>query len=171
MTDEDLWAEPGHDSGGRRTRRPRLGGFDYVGRQTYHLVSVTQDRIPVLVRDVASQVVRDLDRAAGATAFALLVYVIMPDHVHVLAQGTTDDAHAVRFVQRFKQLSGHRYAQQCGRRLWQQSFYDRVLRKTEDVPAIGQYILENPVRAGLVSSVEEWPYAGGTLVGGRGGRS
>jgi REP element-mobilizing transposase RayT len=96
--------------------------------------------------------VERLEDAAAFQDFELLVYTVMPDHVHILAAGLTEDANAVRFMQRFKQTSGYAFAQQYGHRLWQQSFFDRVLRRDEDVTALARYILENPVRAGLIST-------------------
>ena len=47
--------------------------------------------------------------------------------------------------------------------LWQDGFYDHVLRREEDSLAIAAYIVANPVRAGLVKSVTEYPYSGSAL--------
>ncbi len=38
--------------------------------------------------------------------------------------------------------------------------YDRVLRKEEATAAVVQYVLANPVRAGLAQSIGEWPFCG-----------
>ena len=143
-----------------------MANFDYTGRHAYHLVVVTSGRTPVLVNDLAAQTVIDLRRAASATHFELLAYVVMPDHVHVLALGVTDDAVATGFVQRFKQFSGYRFKQRAGRPLWQWSFFDHTLRREEDVIAVARYIVGNPVRAGLAAREDEWPYQGGTLITG-----
>ena len=43
--------------------------------------------------------------------------------------------------------------------LWQDGYYERVLRKSEDVLAIIDYILDNPVRAGLVSRPLDYPFS------------
>ena len=39
-------------------------------------------------------------------------------------------------------------------------FYDHVIRKSEDIVVQVRYILDNPVRKGLVSSWEEYPFKG-----------
>jgi hypothetical protein len=44
------------------------------------------------------------------------------------------------------------------------SFYDRIVRRGDDAREIAAYILDNPVRAGLIRSGEVWPFSGGTLV-------
>jgi putative transposase len=132
---------------------------------------VTFGRTPVLVGAWAKSVEEALSRAAAATDFEILAYVVMPDHVHLLVQGKTDDANGLRFMQRLKQAAGYAFRKADGRKLWQESFYDHIVRRDEDVASIGRYISENPVRAGLVAVAEDWPYAGGALLADRGGRS
>ena len=44
--------------------------------------------------------------------------------------------------------------------LWQDGYYERVLRRDEDIKEVARYIFENPVRAGLVQSPTEYPYLG-----------
>ncbi len=41
--------------------------------------------------------------------------------------------------------------------LWQKSFYNHALRKNEDVRAIARYIVSNPLRAGLVENIGDYP--------------
>jgi hypothetical protein len=43
---------------------------------------------------------------------------------------------------------------------WQKSFFDHVLRSDESAAEKWEYVRQNPVRAGLVASADEWPYAG-----------
>jgi REP element-mobilizing transposase RayT len=43
---------------------------------------------------------------------------------------------------------------------WQKDFYDHVIRTNEDIAAQVRYILDNPVRKGLASSWEEYPFKG-----------
>ena len=85
----------------------------------------------------------------------------MPDHVHVLVLGRSDSANLLSFVQRFKQLTGFDFRRATRRRLWQQSFYDRVLRVDEDLAHVAAYIFGNPVRAGLAGSDAEYALSGG----------
>jgi hypothetical protein len=42
-------------------------------------------------------------------------------------------------------------------------FYDHVLRAEEDRAAVIRYLLENPIRAGLVRNLLEYPYWGSGL--------
>jgi REP element-mobilizing transposase RayT len=145
----------------RRFRPRRLTTFDYTGRHAYHLVVVTANRKKVLVGDLARSVMPQLGAAATATAFELLSFVVMPDHVHILAQGLDDGSSAVRLVQRFKQTTAFHYKKETGEQLWQWSYYDHVLRREENVDEVARYIRANPVRAGLASVEGEWSYVGG----------
>jgi hypothetical protein len=46
------------------------------------------------------------------------------------------------------------------RNLWQKRWYDHILRRNQDVRKSGEYILNNPVRRGLVEDWHEYPYCG-----------
>ncbi len=44
--------------------------------------------------------------------------------------------------------------------LWKEGFFDHVLRSDESYSQKWNYVRENPARAGLVNSAEDWPYQG-----------
>ncbi len=44
--------------------------------------------------------------------------------------------------------------------LWQRSSYDVILDGHRPTEEIARYILDNPVRKGLVAQWDEWPYSG-----------
>jgi len=78
----------------------------------------------------------------------------------MLAEGTTLGSDLRRFVSSFKQNSGFTFSRERAARLWQNGYYDRVLRDDEATLTVVRYILENPVRAGLVARVSDYPYLG-----------
>ncbi|MBI2498308.1 MAG: hypothetical protein HYV75_10495 [Opitutae bacterium] len=89
----------------------------------------------------------------------------MPDHMHLLWLGLTpnsDQRVAIEFAR--KQL---RPALAPVR--WQQQAHDRVLRDHEALPeafrTVAHYILENPVRAGLVSRWRDYSFIGACVAG------
>jgi hypothetical protein len=47
--------------------------------------------------------------------------------------------------------------------LWQRYGFEHVLRADEETLGVVRYTLENPVRAGLVARVEDYPFAGSTV--------
>jgi putative transposase len=44
--------------------------------------------------------------------------------------------------------------------LWQPGFFDHALRNDESYIQKWEYVRENPVRGGLVSLADDWPYQG-----------
>ena len=81
-----------------------------------------------------------------------LGFVVMPDHIHwlfVLREGALSDA-----VAAVKSVSAHR----LGRRIWQSGYYDHAVRSEEDLRALAGYIVANPVRAGLVKRIGDYPH-------------
>jgi putative transposase len=146
----------------RRKPRPRIGSFDYRGPHGYHIILLTQGRAPHFTdRSLAHRCVKHLKTTAERLGFRLLAFSLMPDHLHVLVLGRNDAADLIRFVQRFKQVTAFDFKRETGLRLWQQSFYDHVLRAEEDLASVAAYILANPIRAGLAAQSDEYPLSGG----------
>jgi putative transposase len=81
----------------------------------------------------------------------------MPDHLHIVAEGSADDSNCLTFARVFKQRTAFTWKQLNHAQLWQKGFHDHVLRNDEDTRSIVRYVLENPVRAGLVESKDP-PY-------------
>jgi len=84
----------------------------------------------------------------------------MPDHFHALVSVLSEAGRADRCVKCAKQQTSFHFKKTYGRRLWQPSFFDRTLRENESALTVIKYIVCNPVRAGLASSPDEYPYWG-----------
>ena len=102
-------------------------------------------------------------RVSADEHFSVLAYCFMPDHVHLLIQGETDHADCRSFIKYSKQCSGFHYRKTFGERLWQRYGYERTLRNEEATLSVARYILENPLRAGLVSAVQDYAFLGSDL--------
>jgi len=138
-----------------------LQHFDYVGFHRYSLTFCTMGRQPLFVtQPVVDLVLEQFLRSAGEERFALIAYCFMPDHVHLLVGGTCETSDGKRFISRAKQYSGFYFKQRHQQRLWQRYPFERVLRSNEATLIVARYILENPVRAGLVSDPREYPFLG-----------
>ena len=84
----------------------------------------------------------------------------MPDHVHLLVSGLEETSDGRRFVSLAKQLAAFHVAKQFDVRRWQHYGYEHVLRGDEDTLAVARYIVANPLRARLATSVFEYPFVG-----------
>ena len=78
----------------------------------------------------------------------------------MLVEGLRTDSHLLKFVGMFKQRTAFAHAQSQGGRLWQEGFFDRVLRDEDDLLGIAAYIVANPMRAGLCGRVHDYPHLG-----------
>jgi putative transposase len=148
--------------GPRVTARPhRLPGFSYKGQHRYSLTFCAQNRRSVFVdADVVTDLLEQILIAAGAWHFEIFAYCFMPDHLHLLVTGTSDSADLIAFAHDVKQRVAYRYLRNHDGRLWQKGFYDHIVRDREAFLTIAKYILENPVRAGIVAAPRDYPFSG-----------
>ena len=72
----------------------------------------------------------------------------MPDHVHVLCEGLQPQASLQVFVRRFKQYSAFAHSRRTGRRLWQEGYYEHVVRQGDTTAAIARYVIETQFARG-----------------------
>ena len=96
------------------------------------------------------------------TAGTSCIYILMPDHVHLFARPEIDARSKADWVQMWKSVSSRRItaALFINPPIWQSEYFDRYLRSSENYSAKWDYVEQNAVRAGLVETVEAWPYRG-----------
>jgi len=89
--------------------------------------------------------------------------VVMPDHVHLIFTPLDNEQAAEIYslgeiMDAIKGASAHKINRKLGRtgKVWQTESFDRVLRSSEKLDEKIQYILDNPVRKGLVSGWAEY---------------
>ncbi len=89
-------------------------------------------------------------------------YVLMPDHVHFFCAAKRDERRLETFVGKWKEWTAKYCHQRLGLEppLWQERFFDHVLRSSESYQQKWDYVCQNPVRAGLVARSEEWRFQG-----------
>ena len=84
--------------------------------------------------------------------------VVMPDHAHLVVTPYPDWA-LERILERAKRVSSHHAKRELGlREVWERESFDHMLRSTESAEQKSEYIRMNPVRAGLVTSPDDWPW-------------
>jgi len=107
----------------------------------------------------ASAVCGVLDTPSNWLDAQALCWVLMPDHWHALIQPGAR-VPLPDLMQRINSLSARATNSASGRhgRVWQPAYHDHALRKDEDVLACARYIVANPLRAGLVTRLHDYPY-------------
>ena len=84
----------------------------------------------------------------------------MPNHVHIVMHGRSDVADLRRFAKIAKQRVAYSLRQEHGvRNVWQEGFHDWVLRPEYPLKDAICYVLNNPVRAGLVARAEDFVHS------------
>ena len=137
--------------------RLRIGRFSEPGR-IYLITAVVHQRQPFFVDwRLGRLVVKQLREAQEEGWADFLTWVVMPDHVHCLLQ--LRDRTLAEVMCRIKARSSRAVNLALRRqgRLWQKGYHDRAVRKEEDLKDLARYVILNPVRAGLVTRVHDYP--------------
>jgi REP element-mobilizing transposase RayT len=157
-------------------RHPRLAGFDYTTSGYYFVTICTQRPLPLFGTveegtmrlrpggEMVQQAWRDL--LALHPGVSVDIDIAMPDHVHAIVVLEDDPQRALSLsdlMHRYKSLTTRRYAQgvrdqgwPCfAGQLWQEGFYDHVIREEAELEAVRRYILENPLRWELRRAARE----------------
>jgi len=129
-----------------------------------HFVTFCTDHRWTLPERVRS-IVLDCCLHDNAEKFDLRVAVVMPDHVHLIFTPLVDHEameiySLANIMDAIKGASAHKINQALGRkgRVWQPESFDHVLRSSESLDVKIQYLLENPVRKGLVKEWADYPW-------------
>src|SRR5258705_8740226 len=141
-------------------RQPRLGRIFATG-PLYFVTFCTYGRQQVW------QTIRSTQRSfffakRAENNFNVAVgrYVIMPDHVHLFVRGGRS-FRLGQWIGALKQaLAKSATLSRAKGQIWEEGFFDHVLRSNESYSQKWNYVRENPVRAGLVKSSADWPYQG-----------
>ena len=138
-----------------------LPAFAYTGRFQYFLTFCTFERSPVFVAAESVRIVHEqILRACAEEGFQIHAYCYMSDHVHFVVEAQHANSDLKRFVARAKQYAAFYFKQATKQRLWQRYGYERVLRNEEERIAFVRYVIQNPIRAGLVDAPLEYPFWG-----------
>jgi putative transposase len=133
-----------------------------VANQVYFMTIRAFKHQAPFVRDDLNQAIVDiLVEDQSRQNCAVFTYCLMPDHLHFLVSPGQDGISVLAFTDQFKGKTTNRSWQAGWQgKLWQPRYYDHIVRAEEDSLAIAEYILNNPVRKGLVARAEEWPWGG-----------
>ena len=140
-----------------RSHSLRTGRFSEPGR-VYLLTAVLQAREPLLADlHLARLLVYELRGAHEQGLASFLAWVVMPDHLHWLLR--LGDGNLDALMRRVKARSALAISHRRGRTgpLWQDGYHDHALRHEDDIKALARYVLANPLRAGLVERLGDYP--------------
>jgi REP element-mobilizing transposase RayT len=146
-------------------RSTRLPPQNYTGRQTYFITICCHKCLPHLQSTAtATHVLALLFQSAAKHSFRLHAFCLMPDHLHILAEGAHDNSNLREFIRLFKQRTAFAFRQSHNSALWEMSYYDHILRSHDSIEQIATYIWSNPVRNHLCPTPADYPYSGSQTI-------
>lgn len=87
-------------------------------------------------------------------------YVIMPDHIHLFCAPRDLNCRLKAWITYWKNEVTRQWPRKNEKPIWQREFWDTQLRREESYGNKWEYVRQNPVRAGLVESPDDWPFCG-----------
>ena len=139
------------------SHRLRFGRHSEPGR-AYLVTAVVHNRQPVFSDwRTGRLLVAEFRRAHDEGSVDSIAWVVMPDHFHWLMPLRDGDLPQVigstksRCTQAMNRMTGRSGP------LWQTGYHDRAIRDGEELLPFARYIIANPLRAGLVKRIGDYP--------------
>ena len=145
----------GNSPGNAALRRGRYSEPNRI----YLVTACTHYRAPLFQDWRAGRlVVAEMRRLHELSQIKSLAWAVMPDHWHWLLQlgAMIDLAQVMNVTKGRSAMAVNRLLGRTGP-VWQRGYHDHALRHDEDVRVVARYVVANPVRAGLVAHVGEYP--------------
>ena len=142
-------------------RLPHLEPFDRF--PLLFITACTHDRRPLLATPAAVTLLRDIwYESLAIDDWAVGRYVIMPDHIHLFARPGPSAKPLAKWIQGWKSISARQLtaSRLLSSPVWQRDYFDHFVRSVDSYSEKWDYVRANPVRAGLVSHVDDWPHQG-----------
>ncbi len=118
-----------------------------------------------LAQPEIANIVKEAMHYRDGKVFDLHAFCIMSNHVHVIFEIIEADCQSAqpdlsKVMQSLKRHTARQANLILGRQgaFWQDESYDHVIRNNEEYTRIVNYVLENPVKAGLVAQWDEWQW-------------
>ena len=144
----------------KRRKNIRLAKEIYSNpNQIFSIIICVKDRRPIFENtDWAEKTIVTLKTGPFGKGVKCYSYCLMPDHLHL--QLSPRNGNLIDLINGWKSYTAN-LLRKIGLEgsCWQRSFYDHALRKDEDIQMVAEYIVNNPVRVGLVKKWEEYPYS------------
>ncbi|MCD6358556.1 MAG: transposase [Dehalococcoidia bacterium] len=145
-----------------RRQPTRLKDFDYAAANKVFFLTLCSRDGQLIFTHVAlnADVIECIKEERKRVGHAVYVYCIMPDHLHLLSSPLESGISVIQFMGGLSSKITRllwKYGVGRGKQL-QRSFYDHVVRKEENLRQVAEYILNNPVRKGLVAGWEDYPF-------------
>ena len=107
-----------------------------------------------------ARIVADNLRHFDGTRYRLISFCIMPNHVHVLIE-VAERWSLSQILHGWRSYTANEANRVLGRtgRFWMEEYFDRFIRDDKHFRSVLSYIRMNPVKAGLTTDPDAWPWS------------
>ncbi len=91
--------------------------------------------------------------------YDLQAWVVMPNHVHLVVSPHVEMWKITKAVKGYSAKEANLLLGRTGQPFWQSESFDRWVRDRWEMARIVRYVEENPVKAGLTTHAEQWPWS------------
>ena len=135
----------------------------YVQGGTYFFTLVTYQREPIFSNKMAIQIYSEANKHINKKhPFSILAYVILPDHIHCiwkLPDGDSNYSTRWRLIKSFFTREWKKNSPNRQKSIWQERYWEHVIRDQKDFENHFDYIHFNPVKHGIVSDPFNYLYS------------
>lgn len=134
-------------------------GRQSAAHRIYLCTTIVRERRPAFSDWRTGRLLVDALRWHDTTAATrTIAFVVMPDHLHWLLE-LRGSASLSQIMASVKKRSARTINARAGLtgQFWQPGYHDHAVRREEDLRALAYYVIRNPVRAGLVRSIRDYP--------------
>lgn len=129
-----------------REKKHRLGKEFYRGEKTVSFTACIENRNRVFVsNDIFKVFEKILLEEINQFVCQTLIYLFMPDHLHLILKGENEKSDVIKCIDMFKQKTGFWFYKNSNHSEWQKDYHDHIIRNDEDLKKHIYYILNNPV--------------------------
>jgi len=117
--------------------------------QEFHLASASEKK----------RIICELGRWRTKGHWKLCGFVVMDNHLHAVVQPVNGNRLG-DIMRKFKTWTSRRnILKQTGQALWEEGYDDNVIQSCEELRNVLEYMHNNPVRAGMVTRADQYPWS------------
>jgi putative transposase len=133
----------------------------YENGCAYFITTKTRHNLPLFSSEINCKILLlSLEFFKLVLDYKIFAYCLMPDHLHIILQpiGVYNFSYIMKmlkgsFARKYNKMNS------AEGRIWQRTFYDEGIRSIDMLLQKIEYIHDNPVKAGLVTSPEQYQYS------------
>ena len=139
----------------------------YIKGGIYFFTQVTDERLPWLCHDIGRKALRQaIIKVSQKYPFSILAFVLLPEHFHCLFSLPPNDHDFSLRMRLIKSYVTKNYKSELSSifnkqnyKLWQNRFWEHLIRDEEDLENHCHYIHYNPVKHGLCLNPQDWKFS------------